>query len=217
MRSAIFYLNAALWDPPIPESGDKDFHDYYDKDWEYEEKFSTKYYGKNVIWIGEEGRMLRVSPDYISPREDNIFNWDKLQAVRDYILQSSGKVKLDAAIADVIVIDRILIEETQEGAKSGRVEEWGINHPFTTGDDELDEYLADPETFLKYEEDPEERRKELENEILISKQLERGDFGKLWVRIRDGNHRVFGAIAAGESDIWVKVTKDSKVPRDVLE
>lgn len=217
MQRAIFYLRAALWDPPIADESGRDFHDYYDKDWEYEEKFSTKYYGRNVIWIGEEGRMLRASPDYISPRDDNIFEWDKLQAVRDHIIQSSEKVELDAALADVIVIDRTLIEETQEGAQSGRVQEWTIDHPFSTGDDELDEYLADPEAFLAREEDPEERREELEKDIQISEALERGDFRKLWVRIRDGNHRVFGAIAAGEPYIWVKITKDSKVPGDVLE
>ena len=106
MKSAAYYLDAALWDPGnLEDSKGGRFLDYYDKDWEYDERFSTKYYGKNVIWIGEEGRMLRVSADYVSPREDNIFDAAKLNAVRNHILKSSERVELDAAYAYFLTIN----------------------------------------------------------------------------------------------------------------
>ena len=74
--------------------------------------------------------------------------------------------------------------------------------------DYVDDYNEDPE---EYEEDLEliEEYIELVDEIYEAERIGDGDFGRVVVTLRDGNHRTFGAIKSGEEHVFVEVTKNS--------
>ena len=42
-------------------------------------------------------------------------------------------------------------------------------------------------------------------EYAITRPFTKRDIGKYWVKIRDGNHRAFGAFLAGAPYVWVYV------------
>lgn len=45
-------------------------------------------------------------------------------------------------------------------------------------------------------------------ELMSDRPLEKRDVGKLLYRVRDGNHRVFGALLGGENKVWMKLDKN---------
>lgn len=45
-------------------------------------------------------------------------------------------------------------------------------------------------------------------ELLVQEPLKHSDVGKLLYTIRDGNHRVFGALAGGETKVWIHLMKN---------
>ena len=49
---------------------------------------------------------------------------------------------------------------------------------------------------------------EMEEELLKAQEEGYGDIGKIGYQLRDGHHRTFGAIAGGESGVWVYLPKD---------
>ena len=117
--------------------------------------------GGFVVYYGEKDRMVRAWRGYTSPRVDNVLEPEKLAAVADYLL-NDGTLRTLAPYAEILRIDRELVDETQDAARRGRLWEYGIDRPF-----------------------------------------DRDDLGRDWIRVRDGNRRLFGAFAAGEPYGWV--------------
>lgn len=164
----------ARWDVPDLNDYDGEFEDYYDRppsedDLKFAEKNDNFYYGRNVAWIGDNGRMLRVPASELTPREDNIFDFDKMAAVKKHIENSEEQVIFEAPIAQIVVVDFNLIEDTQKSYYSGGFEtDYNINEPFSLGDEDLDMYVGNPEKWndencipsyddvLLFEKDPKE-------------------------------------------------------------
>jgi Protein of unknown function (DUF5661) len=171
------------------------------------------YYGRNVIWDGYEGRMVRVSAEQLHPIQGNIFDENKLAAVRDGILHASDRLVFTAPYGDADLIDEDDIRESIE------YEEGEI---LTTGDKGLDRWIVDGEQYL-YDEgfDPEaapeawdKAEAEMEGQLEHAVEQGWGDLGSFTFQIRDGNHRAFGALAAGEPYIWMLISKNQMLDVD---
>lgn len=153
------------------------------------------YYGRNVIWIGEKGRMIQVDSEYAQHIEGNIFEACKLAAIVEAIKELPHRITFYPGYCEVSVVEPIDIKESIEYEYEN-----GLERPLTTGSDELDEYITDPEQF------DEEEREELEEELQYAIEHDEGDLGSLVIQIRDGNHRAFGALLAGEPYIYLLVS-----------
>ena len=153
--------------------------------------------GEKVAWAGTPGRMLPVDRRYVHPISGNIFDRDKFSAITEQVKARErweDPLVFHPGYAQVTLIGRIDIAESIEYAGEG----WG--QPFTTGDEELDAYLVNPDDF------DHEEAKRLERELKQAERRGDGDFGKLSVQMRDGNHRTFGALAGGESHVYVNIS-----------
>lgn len=251
-------LLEAKWDyGDLDDFEGHSFEEYYDEPIEQERIEQEKeagnlYRGRNVVWIGDHGRMVRVSADEVAPIEDNIFDFAKMKAVRDHIENSDDYVYFQAAYGQASIIDIQDIIETNEAYLDGRLDTDYpmLDYPYSLGDDELDLYLVSPkdwheehlfslypdyQDFLKMspeqlqelqEDDPddyqmyieekeahEEKKAELEQAIADKD----GNLGEVNFTIRDGNHRAFGALAAGEPFIWVIAHEDMTNPNIELK
>jgi len=221
------------------EGDDEHFSDYYDGEKPEVNYGNELYYGRNVEWVGESGKTIKVSSEDISSREDNITNNSKVKAVRDYILSddTEDRVRLDTPLAQILIIDRDDIESTQRAYVDETLQQdYRIDEPFTTGDEEVDKFLymelgefceevgidsdyvnedytPNIEAIREYIDDEEDISSTVDE---INETFQRvkanlneaeadgdGDFGRTWAIIRDGNHRAWGAILSGESDIFV--------------
>ena len=219
-----------LWDPTLllvdnPDEYTEHYTEYDEDDIELEPG-DKLYYGRNVIWIGPEGKMFRATPDMTSPWKYNAFDNKKITAITDRIKNGETPVIfIKHPYAEVYPVSITEIQEMQESIKNDHFEEdYAIDRPFTTGDDELDAYLGDSEQYLKdnYDEDDWDKIiEEFEDRKEQAVKNQTGDIGSYWVQIRDGNHRVFGAFAAGEPYVYVKVLdeyiKNGLVDKDDLE
>jgi len=166
------------------------------------------YYVRNVIWDGVEGKMVRAYPDYIQHIWGNIFDEDKLAAIIGGINEAEEKVIFTAPYGTANKIGLIDVKESIEYS-----EDEGLDRPYTTGDEELDRYLVDPEDVLHEYADPDEepdlyasKKEELDQELKEAVESEDGDLGQWAITIRDGNHRAFGALLAGEPYVYVMLS-----------
>ncbi len=175
-----------------------------------------------VTWLGEKGTLLRVDPAYVSPREDNQFDRDQLGAVVAAV-RAGHPIATTAPRADVMRIDAELVGEMQRAARAGRLDAYGpLRRAFSTGDETLDRFLADPAAAAERSGVRGAERKHWERQMWKSvRDAERrhgGDLGRLWARVRDGNHRLFGTLIAGAPHAWVRVDPhDPVVPRGRLK
>ena len=174
----------------IADEGYGNFEDYFEESAAGELDPEVPYYGRNVIWDGIDGRMLRVYPRYARVMPENIFDPDKLAAVRDGITYADDRVVFTAPYGEATVIGPSEIKESIELA-----DEYP-DFVLTTGDIELDSWLEDPETYR--DEDQQEFMQDLNKAMARGD----GDLGKILVTMRDGNHRAFGAFLAGEPYIY---------------
>lgn len=111
-----------------------------------------EYVGNKVIWHGEEGKTLKIPSEYVTPREDNIFDFKKVKAVRDHILHSDDAVHFETSYADVRLIDLETVQMTRQSYKEEMLgPETGLDEPFSTGNKEADEYLDGPDDWIRYE------------------------------------------------------------------
>lgn len=250
-----FFLERTSFD--LNFQSEEFFDDFFNKDdlSEHDKEMYPQFKGRNVVWLGyEEDRVRKVDPQYVSPREDNIFIPEKVKAVRDRVREVSGgadKLYLFTPVAEQITIDLEDVANTLMAAKENRLRmEYAMDEPFSTGDYELDEFLEDQDLWVEnnlfgsgfdYEDvqpyliedgpDPKEDLKRgkidqeefehiqdfvkayraIQNELQKAVDKNKGDLGKQWYRLRDGNHRAFGSIAAGEPYIYVTVAKNSNL------
>jgi hypothetical protein len=166
------------------------------------------YFGRNVIWIGDEGRMVRASPDYTQHIWGNIFDEDKLAAVVSGIKEAEGRTYFVAPYGTISKIDLNSVRESMS-----YWEDEGLDRPYTTGDDDLDAYVKDPEQALQDEtyaepgdKEWEEAKAEFEEQLQDAVDSDDGDLGEWVVTVRDGNHRTFGSFLAGEPYTWVMLS-----------
>ena len=191
-----------------------DFEDYYplSASGEIFEDFQpyTKYYGRNVIWLGHEGHMFRADPEYITHIDGNIFDGEKLAAVAAGIEQAEEHVGFLPGYAQITKICPQRVKESIEYA-----EDEGLERPYTTDNEALDLWLVDPaEAFEEHAWDYEDLDEEMsqdefdaimEAELAVAVEENAGDLGAWAVNIRDGNHRAFGALLADEPYIYVTI------------
>jgi hypothetical protein len=162
------------------------------------------YYGRNVIWAGDHGRMVKVRPGNIEHIWGNIFDADKLSAIVAGIQEAEDRITFVAPYGTVSYVTLQDVAESIQAFAHG--DDDGMDEPLSTGDEELDKYIADP---VQYAEDNEWQGEQLLREMrAAAKEAERsgwGDVGTLRFTVRDGNHRAFGALLAGEPYIYMIV------------
>jgi hypothetical protein len=174
------------------------------------------YNGRKVRWVGSEGRMMKLDWDQVQAAPGNLFVPGKVGAFAELIRfgdRDGNKPFIYAPpvmLSDVTLDD--IVESWQAAARHELFDTHGMTRPFTTGDEELDEFLVDPEDYLDTyaDEDDEENDEAAIRADMAERQKEavegkEGDLGKITAQLRDGNHRAFGAYLADEPDLWVIV------------
>lgn len=159
------------------------------------------YQGRNVLWDGIEGRMLRLDLEQVIWNPQNILDSNKLAAVVEGIKNADDKIILKAACGNMHKVDLTTVKESIEYQRDTP------NEVLTTGDDELDTFLVDPEEVLSYYADPDEplyqeKMQEFRNELLEAQARGDGDLGDWHFTPLDGHHRLWGALIAGEPYVW---------------
>lgn len=194
--------------------GEGEFEDYFPESASGElEDEQTPYFGRNVVWIGDDNKMVRAYPEYMQHISGNIFDPDKLAAVVSGIQHHPERVYFYAPYGTASRIDLQSVAESQV-----YWEDEGLDRPFTTGDEELDEYLKDPDEAilneLPYDRsrffepgDPEWEtvRADFDKRLQEALDDEDGDLGEWVITVRDGNHRAFGSVLAGEPYVYVRL------------
>jgi len=101
--------------------------------------------GRGVVWWVEPGEAVWIEARYLLPTSGNPFDGEQLGAVADGVEQ--GGVELYAAFGDIDLITPGEVAESIRGAEDLDGDPW------TTGDEDLDEWLADPREALELWED----------------------------------------------------------------
>lgn len=212
-------------------------------------RHSKKYEGRDVVWYGDPDQMIVIHKDDVHGMWGNVYDHDKLDYVKNMIINSEEKVELECSYGLGNVVSLQEIEEQHESVVGGSFETDydGHDSPFTTGYPEVDTYLGTDDLmdhfnvteavgdFMvanKYAMLNGRTREQLEQEIMqvegadgdeyeinefldVQEQLHEayennsGDINKFTVQLRDGHHRVMGAIAAGEQYVCVNLDKES--------
>jgi hypothetical protein len=181
---------------------------------------------RGVGWIGTPGTMMKLGWDQLQATQFNPFEWEKVAAFAE-IIRSGDGVLIPAPDAMLLRVDLTQVEESQQAALTDELDSsFGMTRPFTSGDEELDEYLRDSDEYTEEHADEygDEETDEYEDqaEKLMADMAARaedavagggGDLGKLVAFLRDGNHRAFGAQLAGQSHVWVTVRLGSPANR----
>ena len=175
----------------LADSGYGDFADYYPASAAGELKPTDPYYGRNVIWDGISGQMVRVQPDMAQAIDGNQFDADKLASIVSGIDEAQDRVVFTAPYGTVHFITPDDVRESIECAEDYP------DYVLTTGDADLDEWLVDPSDFS-----PEEARDSIEA-LEHAVEHNEGDLGSFTFTLRDGNHRAFGAMIAGEPYVYM--------------
>jgi len=88
------------------------------------------YHSRNFMWLGEEGRMLRLTQDeldFIYPIERNTFNLKKLCAIAESVKYADEKIPLNCGYAAVSFKDCCNILEMQEYEDDYEYYEWSAD------------------------------------------------------------------------------------------
>jgi len=161
------------------------------------------YTARNVIWDGQEGRMVRVDREYVQHISGNIFDPGKLAAVVAGVVEHPDKVCFTAPYGTMSKIDLQTVKESLQ------YEDDEVT--FTTGDEDLDAYLKDSDEYLEdyglpEDEEYQERKQEMDEALAQAVADDDGDLGAWVFTVRDGNHRTFGALLADEPYIWAMLS-----------
>lgn len=216
------YSPAPLWEDYTVGIPHGDFGEYYDEPPD-PSHWDTAARGRAVTWLGDRENMVMATAAYTSPLPGNIFDSGKLGAVVAAILEGR-ELTFSANRAQAHVIDLQTVAESQRLARAKRLWEDNLSRPFTTADDELDEYLAGPEEFVEEhaatgtKAEAKRLHARMKRLAASAEREGAGDLGKIHFQIRDGNHRVFGALAADEPYVYVRIDESmsSVKPEDVV-
>jgi len=167
------------------------------------------YWGDGVGWVGTQGQMMKLPWDQVTASPMNPFDASKVSAFKQLI--ESGERPI--MYAPPAFIDRINLDDVRESRQAAARDELfdshGMTRPYTTGDEELDEFLEDEEGFIALWADDENDEETIRSDMTIRAERaiaeQEGDLGKIVASLRDGNHRAFGAQLAGEDGVWVIV------------
>ncbi len=194
------------------------------------------YLGKNVAWYTDKPERAEVfEAEYITSTPGNEFNQGKFNALFNsfnraaYSPDPNAFLFLPMPWGYVSQITLADVAETQNAARQGRIgtvlepgTDYVLDRAWTTGEDEVDEFLADPEEFVEIHE--EVYADDLEGRSLQDYMVEwanrlaeegSGDLGERVVQLEGGNHRAFSAIASGENRIWVEILNLQDYPPTV--
>ena len=145
------------------------FEDFYDEPAEDLLEQGEPRYGRRCVWVGPEGKIVEVDPDYVVSLSGNVYDPDKLDAVAGAVRGgidapwggASGRPVLFVGYGTVSLIDEQDVRDNQEMFEAG--------------------------------------------ETLQGRALDEDDIGKLLYRVRDGHHRIFGALLGGETRVWMQL------------
>jgi len=157
--------------------------------------------GRNVVWWVERGEAMWVKARYLRPIEGNIFDSEKLGAVARAVRHSEEPVHFYAPYGQITLITADDIAESIRYADD--------SEPFTTGDEDLDAWLADPEQYIEDnawdDESAAEMQAEKVAELATAVKEGWGDLGEWTASVRDGNHRAFGSVLGGEEYVAIRI------------
>lgn len=105
---------------------------------------SNRYEGRNVIWYGAEGQMVVLHKSQIHGMWGNIYDNDKLEYIKDLIIDHPEKVEIECSygIASVTTIQDIIEHQISVQEDSFQSDYDGHDKPYTTGDEVVDTYLG---------------------------------------------------------------------------
>jgi hypothetical protein len=174
------------------------------------------YHGKQMSWIGRPDLILKLGWDQVKPRQGNIFDPDKVLYFLDIIREAhkaGRRMRFPAPPARLSSpVNMTDVAETQ-AQRPEDIEYDRMTRPYSSGDEDLDAYLADPEdyiernTFYKDEDAAREIRDDMVERQALAVRNQTGDLGVVVADLLDGNHRAFAAQLAGEPAIWVHVVE----------
>jgi hypothetical protein len=203
-------MTEPLFDPSdfLPSHTNKSFEDFFEEGHTVTAPYYKIVRTKNVNWYIRKGT-VKVDSDYIIPTHGNIWNFSKMLAIKNY-LEDGGKLNLPSVLG---TINRVSITEIAEDydTRDEDLLAFGKSRRFTTSIEELDEYLnASYVNDKNRMEEIEEDYPEFKGYLKLMKKgkkpkgIDLGDFGKTYANIGNNvNHRVFGAILAGEPYIYI--------------
>jgi len=177
------------------------------------------YHGEHVSWIGWPGRILKLGWDQVKPRQGNIFYPEKLAHFLGLIRSANAAGKrLRFPAPPAFILHRVDIDDVAERQAQAMylpddIAYDNLTRPYSSGDEGLDEYLANPDgyiekhTFYGDEDGAEEIRADMAERKARAVHAQTGDLGNIVADLRDGNHRAFAAQLAGEPYVWVHVVE----------
>lgn len=169
-----------------------------------------------VIWFNDSDLpTVAIPAEYVFPEPNNIMDGEKLAAFTE-AMQAAGVGErtpptFRMPLGSVSRVDIDDVESSQRANAEGHLHELGLDQPFTTGDEEVDDYLADPDTFVENDDTPETLHAEMQERVQEQVDARDGDLGRVMVRLEDGHHRAFAAILAGEPVIYVRASQYSSI------
>lgn len=203
-------MTEPLFDPSmfLPSHTNKSFEDFFEEDYIVTLPYYKIVRTDNVNWYIRKGT-VKVDSDYIIPTHGNIWNFSKMLAIKNY-LDEGGKLNLPSVLGTISKVSLTEIAENYSAREMDLLHD-GQTRKFTTSIDELDEYIhADYEKDINRMKEIEEEYPEFKGYLKLMKKGKKpkgiglGDFGKTYANIGNNvNHRVFGAILAGEPYIYI--------------
>lgn len=96
----------------------EDFYSYDEE--ELATRHSARREGVKTDWLGTEGELIEVDPDYVRSRHDNIFDPDKLRAIAGAV-RSGERPSFLVGYGEVSLIDKDTVREDQELFEEGLI------------------------------------------------------------------------------------------------
>lgn len=108
---------------------------------------SNRYIGRGVTWYGSPDQMISVNKNYIDFTPENMFDDEKIEFLRDLIINHDENVEIECSYGSANIIKFQDILEEQQSVFLGEFEQNynGTVSPSSIGDDELDNYIGSEE------------------------------------------------------------------------
>lgn len=160
---------------------------------------------RGVRWFVEPGSAVWIESRYLRPIPGNIFDEHKLGAVAKAVKEARRSGEPVPMYAGYGQVHRLTPEWI---AESLAYRDDNLGQPFSTGDQDLDDWLVrwyqsgygSKRTGGDLEEDA-----EMKERLALAGLHGQGDLGKWTATVRDGNHRTFGAVLGGEEKVAIRL------------
>jgi hypothetical protein len=113
-----------------------------------DKRHASRYFGDNVVWYGDPEQMIVVHRDDVDGMFGNEYNQDKMDFIVNLIGnpddREENRVELECSygFGNVLSIKEIQEEQNAEMYDRFQSDYNGLKAPRSTGDEELDRYLA---------------------------------------------------------------------------